>query len=336
MPEDALPPRPEPGPTTLPVRGADLARELTGDLPCARCGYNLRSMSIRGVCPECGTPVRATILAKVDPYAEVLRPLSSPRLTVTGLLLLTFGAFACAALTWAVRGHDAAGTWESTGASAPLVSAAIASLGAAALGALLVARPHAGLPVRNEVLAVAGAACLMGLAVMFWRIEARFDPVHTRPYVGGAVLGQRAVLRLAAGALAAAAALLLRPNLRLLASRSVMVRMGRVDRQTVYVMVLAIGVAAAGDAAHIAAALSTRGRPNLELAGTLAIALGSALLTVGLAGLAVDAVRLAPVLLRPPLSMAAVVGPGPTGGGSLKAGGSLNGGVKEGVEGGGA
>jgi len=30
------------------------------DLPCARCGYNLRGLAISGRCPECGTPVRCT------------------------------------------------------------------------------------------------------------------------------------------------------------------------------------------------------------------------------------------------------------------------------------
>jgi hypothetical protein len=294
---------------TPPLRGAELARELAGDLPCARCGYNLRSISIRGVCPECGTPVRATILAKVDPYAEVLRPLSSPRLTAAGLLMLSFGVFACAALTWGLRGLDALDAWETGHAPIRLVQAAMACLGAAVLGALLITRPHAGLPLRNELSALAGAACLAGFALMYWRIEARFDPVHTRPFIGEAVLGQRAVLRLAAGGLAAGAAVLLRPNLRLLASRSLMIRMGRVDRQTMFVMVGALAVAAAGDLMHLWAAGGPRERPEVAMAGTLAVALGSALLTVGLAGLAVDAVRLAPVLMRPPLSLAAVVGP---------------------------
>ena len=64
-----------------------LASELTGDLPCVRCGYNLRGLSIREHCPECDAPVRATILALVDPRASELKPLRRPRLTGWGLVL---------------------------------------------------------------------------------------------------------------------------------------------------------------------------------------------------------------------------------------------------------
>jgi hypothetical protein len=33
---------------------------VEGDMPCAQCGYNLRTLSASGVCPECGTPVTET------------------------------------------------------------------------------------------------------------------------------------------------------------------------------------------------------------------------------------------------------------------------------------
>src|SRR4051812_32816459 len=154
MPEDPIPPLGHAG--VIPASLApDLARELTGDLPCVRCGYNLKSMSIRGVCPECGAPVRATILAKVDPYAEVLRPLSSPRLTVVGLLLCTFGVLAAGALTWGLRAADATDVWAAGHAPVRVVQAGTGCLLAAALGALLIARPHAGLPLKNELSALA-------------------------------------------------------------------------------------------------------------------------------------------------------------------------------------
>jgi len=28
------------------------------DMPCIGCGYNLRSLSLNGICTECGLPVR--------------------------------------------------------------------------------------------------------------------------------------------------------------------------------------------------------------------------------------------------------------------------------------
>ncbi|MBL8760751.1 MAG: hypothetical protein JNL50_05545, partial [Phycisphaerae bacterium] len=53
-----------------------LARELTGDLRCAKCAYNLKGLSVRSVCPECGLAISATLLAKVDPHAAELRPIA--------------------------------------------------------------------------------------------------------------------------------------------------------------------------------------------------------------------------------------------------------------------
>src|SRR5215831_18001819 len=93
-----------PGPES--ERAVDLARELGGDLPCAACRYNLRGLSVRSVCPECGTPVRATILFTVDPYASVLRPITWPRATAAGLILWSMGALGAAVLTWVLRGAD--------------------------------------------------------------------------------------------------------------------------------------------------------------------------------------------------------------------------------------
>lgn len=37
---------------------ADNDGRIAIDIPCARCGYNLRSLSAGGLCPECGSPVR--------------------------------------------------------------------------------------------------------------------------------------------------------------------------------------------------------------------------------------------------------------------------------------
>lgn len=42
-------------------RGADV--HVVADLPCGSCGYNLRTLSLGGVCPECARPVRRSIAA---------------------------------------------------------------------------------------------------------------------------------------------------------------------------------------------------------------------------------------------------------------------------------
>src|SRR5436190_23878239 len=72
--------------------GSALGRQLRGDLPCVACGYNLKGLSIRSVCPECGTPVRATILSVVDPHAAELTPIRLPALVALGLLFCAAGA----------------------------------------------------------------------------------------------------------------------------------------------------------------------------------------------------------------------------------------------------
>jgi hypothetical protein len=292
-------------------RAPDLARELAGDLPCIGCGYNLKALSIRALCPECATPVRATILAKVDPYAEVLLPLSRPRLTVLGLLLLTFGGASAAALTWGLRVIDAFNAASDAHlASHRIALAATAALILASAGAMLLLRPHDRFPVGLMLATAAGSLALLLVAAIHWQITVRFDPLHAAPYLSlTRVLPERSLLRLALSLTVIAVVLLLRPILRLLASRSLSIRMGRVDRQTLYVLASAAAIGLVGDLLHLAASGSAPSmRDPLILAGTLVIALSSVLLTVGLIGLCIDAARLAPVLLRPPLSLRQVLG----------------------------
>src|SRR4051812_37123358 len=41
-----------------PLRAAvDASGTVVGDLACRKCGYNLRTLTINGRCPECGTSV---------------------------------------------------------------------------------------------------------------------------------------------------------------------------------------------------------------------------------------------------------------------------------------
>src|SRR6185295_10238912 len=93
----------------IPRVGPRLALELTGDLPCVRCKYNLRGLTVKGMCPECGTSVRTTILAKIDPLAKELRPLHFPRLTSLGLIVWAWSALAAALCNWALRLSDFGG-----------------------------------------------------------------------------------------------------------------------------------------------------------------------------------------------------------------------------------
>lgn len=290
----------------------DLARELTGDLPCIGCGYNLRSISVLGVCPECATPVRATILARVDPYAGVLRPILLPRLTGVGLMMWSVGALGAAMATWAQRLADAVEVVAGTSIEAGrFITAGVLFLLVSAVGAgASLIRPHSGIPARHIAFAASGVLAYIPLVWIYWTLHGVYDPPRVRPYLDElAPDGDRALLRMAGGVLMLIIVMGLRPNLRLLAARSLLLRMGRVERQTMIGVAGAIGVAILGDLLHL---FAVDVAPQLRLAafliGVLLIALGSMLITVGIVGIIIDCLRILPVVLRPPISYRQVLG----------------------------
>jgi hypothetical protein len=289
----------------------EVARLLTGDLPCVVCKYNLRSLSIRHVCPECGTPVRVTLLAVVDPYASVLQPICFPKAVAVGLVLWSAAALGAALMTWIQRLRDGyielantelpAGPWALLGTSMIIASA---------IGALVLIRPHARIPIWQSIVAAAAILCMFALAVAYWNLHGRYDPSHSRPFIeapaGG---GVRIWVRLLLGALMIAAIVGLRANARLLAARSLVLRLGRTDRQTMLAMVGALCVAALGDGLRLVA-FQTREpiAPALTTAGTILVAIGSLLFTLGLVGVFKDCIKIAQVVVRPPAALGDVVG----------------------------
>jgi hypothetical protein len=56
---------------SLPLPAPPPPDWVMGDLPCRSCGYNLRTLSTEGICPECATPVRTSmrgeLLRDADP-----------------------------------------------------------------------------------------------------------------------------------------------------------------------------------------------------------------------------------------------------------------------------
>jgi len=302
-----------------------LALDLTGDLPCASCGYNLRGLSVRGNCPECGVPVRATILARIDPRATEIQPIPRPRLVAAGVMCWALGALAAACLTWMIQVAHVA---ELMRGAAWNVSwcrwASVLALLVSGLGALTLARPHPGITARNVVLALIAAAAYAPLAWLHWQVVGVLDAIAPPPYFarGGTVeelAFDRLYLRLAMSGVMAVMVLCLRPNLRLLVARSLVLRTGRVDRQTMYAVLASVAVVALGDAMGLLAEV-LRGplRDVTAISSLFLVAVGSMLLTIGLAGLLIDSWRLLPVLLRRPLALGDVFGgdePEPTGGG---------------------
>src|SRR5688572_28786068 len=149
---------PDPHQHTPPARsgcrGPDLSHELGGDLPCVVCGYNLRGHSIRALCPECGTGIRATILAVVDPFASELQPIRFPRIIAILINMWTGGALFAALLAWLPIVYDllnAAG-WRL--ARPDINVALLASLAVSGIGALGLIRPHARVGTFGPALAI--------------------------------------------------------------------------------------------------------------------------------------------------------------------------------------
>lgn len=286
--------------------GAAIARELTGDLPCARCGYNQRGLSILGACPECGLPVKATILALVDPQADELKQITRPRLVQAGLLLWTFSAFAACACVWVVRGAqiaaDVLGRSPDVGLAAAL---ALWFMAISGLGAMVLVRPHPDLRLRDRIFPALGVACYVPLIVGSWLIMYHVDPGHPSVYGNPTTVPpERTGLRLVIGLSIVGAALLLRPNAVSLAQRSVLMRTGRVDRQPMTALAAAAGVAMAGDLMHFFMPYVGGGLSDLVyIVAAALIAVGSFLLTVGLFSLTMDAWRIRRLIAAPGIGL---------------------------------
>lgn len=296
-------PRPAPRPTTL-------GRELGGSLPCARCRYDLKGLSVVAACPECGTPVRATLLSVVDPSASELRPLHRPAWTARGMILWSVAALLCALALWAARilelsGLPAGLVLTPDGLSIIAIFLALLS----GVGGLALINPHDGLALRDRRLAMLGVAMYVPLVVLLYLTVVRHDLAHAAPYAFEQTTSpSRAVLRIATTVTLAIILLCLRANARTLAARSYLMRTGRVDRQTMAAMLGVLAIVLAGDVILLVSA-STAGptEEQLRQVGRLVVLVGNTLFTLGLAGVALDCLRLKPVLEEPPLTMERVL-----------------------------
>jgi hypothetical protein len=267
-----------------------LGRELGGDLPCVVCGYNLRGLSIRGVCPECGVGVRATILAVVDPHAAILQPIPHPRLIAALLVLWAGAGLGIALVLWLPHVAAAAAAVHMRLPSPDLTLPLIALVGLWALGASSLIRPHGGIPVRYTVGAV---AALVLHAPMGWSLVQLYRSDWPTSAAGNTRVIQ-AMLSLAA------IFVLLRPIARLLVARCLLLRSGRVDRQTLWGMAAAALVVAIGHGLlRVSMVGGVGGHVVVRVCGVALLVIGAALLTLGQIGCIMDTVRIARAILRP-------------------------------------
>jgi hypothetical protein len=289
-------------------------RVLTGELPCARCRYNLQGLSILSVCPECGTPVRGTILATVDPLAKELSPITMPTATAAGVILWAGSLLVAAAAVLALRLEEVVRAMEGPDLVATEAVRRVPgwAVAAAAVFAVAFVRPHAKISVLNSLAAGLACAAHLPLAYLMWQIFNVVDAASATPYVAidptwGPV---RSMLRLGCAACMAVIILGIRPNGRLLVSRSLLMRTGRVDRQTLLVILAAVGLASLGDALRLAGpGLRTDQSDLIAGLGGVVIAVGSLLILIGLVGVFIDVVRLRYAIMTPPLHLDTIAPP---------------------------
>lgn len=304
-------------PTRSQIAEADpeqaIGLSLSGPMPCIQCGYDLQGLSVVGLCPECGSAVRATILAKIDPQAEELAPLITPRLTAYGLAGGVIAGVAATLLMWLPRIAD--GIERFLPVEAPnVLQGAIPGwliLGAiifAALCALTLVRPVRTTPAMQALLTLASLPFFAAMCWSVYRIHFVIDAARPSPYFLAEVSSQRIGMRLVFTASVILALLCVRPAARRLARRSMAMRAGRLNRQTVLAMCGALMLASLGDLLRLCTLSSPSGLDDpLDIAGALLIVVGSGLFTLGALLSAFDAARVSRVLLRPAPSLRSVV-----------------------------
>lgn len=285
---------------------------LRGALPCIVCGYDLKGLSVRGVCPECGTAVRAAILYQVDPRAEEFAPVRAPAITGLALILWPLGALIVMFAGWAMRLTDLAGTQMNLrvgiGWGGALVAAGVV---VSAIGALGLVDPTRATRKWGVIAAALGVLCYAPIYFALDRIL-RIDATLI-PYIESGAVRERSVARLVVDIALIGVLLGLRPNARELVRRSLAMRTGRVDRQTLLAMVGAVFVAMAGDILHLLA--TGPGAPMEEVfvvVGTLLIAVASVFLTIGAISAMIDGVRIRRAVIHPPMSIEELLGTDPS------------------------
>lgn len=302
-------------PTVPAPTPALIARELSGRLPCANCGYNLQGVSVLGVCPECGTAVRATILAVVDPLADELQPIRWPWLVATGVVLWIHAGLLAAVLGWRAVLTLMLGMWVDA-PPAPVPPQwgwyVAGLLFAAGVGSMALWKPQDGIKPWMSVMAMITTLCYIPLGLRAERLITQTRGMTIRSISD--LWGHDSNALLQRVCLVGSIVVLLicaRPVARALVARSLAIRLGRVDRQTMLAMVAALLICVAGDVMGYFGVQMRGGMGDaLQHVGFIMLIGGFALFTCGLVGAAIDAIRVARAVLSPSPGLSQVLGSG--------------------------
>jgi hypothetical protein len=201
----------------------------------------------------------------------------------------------------------------------PLAHSVVGALGIAAvvltlvsgLGAIALVSPHDGIRVSSRRKALIAVLAYFPLILVTWWLHVDMGPYGfsfdlTRD---SAIVGARGEMRMMADALMIVIILCLRPNARLLAARSLLMRTGRVDRQTMLTLVAVLGISIGGDGAT----LVSRWLPGpagqvLGLVGLVIVLVASVLFTLGLVGVVADCWRIRAVVIDSPVTLGGILG----------------------------
>jgi len=269
-----------------------------------RCTYDLKGLSILGQCPECGLPVRATLLAVVDPKAGELQPIFRPRATAAGLVAWSMAALVSVLCGWGVWIIEVLPSGGLDHYLIPLRYGCVLGVVVSGLGALALISPHANIPTRARFQAWMGTLAYAPLiALVAWLLLGRWD-VGAPGGLGqwAATSGAKTLVQLVGGVVAVSIILLLRPNARLLASRSILLREGRVDRQHLLALASVLGLSAAGELVTLIG-LRVQAGETFVLIGQLLVLVAAVLFTLGLVGVVIDCWRIRRAVVEPPLSL---------------------------------
>jgi hypothetical protein len=141
-------------------------------LPCSRCGYDLRGLVADGDCPECGEPIRLTIIETIDPASRRLTPMQNPKRvgnSVTGVVASFFVSCLLAALAIMANAPDALSV-PAFVKTLPKQAIVLASVGFGLL-ALVLLLPMFVMCKRKELVGCRGGLSLTSMGILLWSIS---------------------------------------------------------------------------------------------------------------------------------------------------------------------